>query len=199
MNGVVVVKADLVPAAEALARAGGFVGMDPTTPADYLPIAEIDIPGAPSYALSEVDLGAEFLDVAPDDALPRILERGRSPLTIEEGIAVLAQFPGRAEDGERVLPARLAPRRSPRSRPLAQRRPAEARLVLGGRAALVARLGLVRRARSRGLVRFCGRRLAGSFGGRVRPRAQQHGAETRGRGCEDRADEEGEVVAAGER
>ena len=29
--------------------------------------------------------------MTPDDALHRILERGRSPLTIEEGIAVLAQ------------------------------------------------------------------------------------------------------------
>ena len=43
--------------------------MDPTTPAEYAPIAEIEIPDAPSYALREVDLGAEFFDVTPDDAL----------------------------------------------------------------------------------------------------------------------------------
>ena len=63
MSGVAVVKAELVPAEDALARAGGFVGMDPTTPADYVPIAEIEIPDAPSYALRGVDLGAEFFDV----------------------------------------------------------------------------------------------------------------------------------------
>jgi Family of unknown function (DUF5701) len=32
--------------------------------------------------------------VTPDDALPRIAAAGRSPLTIEEGIAVLTHHPG---------------------------------------------------------------------------------------------------------
>jgi len=76
-----------------MARVGGFVGMDPTTPADYAPIAEIEIPDAPSYVLRDVDLGAEFFDVMPDDALPLILAQGRSPLTIDEGVAVLTQLP----------------------------------------------------------------------------------------------------------
>lgn len=64
-----------------------------TRPAEYAPIGELDIPAAASYVLRDVDLGAEFFDVTPDDALPVILERGRSPLTIEEGVAVLSQFP----------------------------------------------------------------------------------------------------------
>jgi hypothetical protein len=88
-----VVKAELTPVEEALARVGGFVGMDPTTPADYKPIVEVDIPAAASYTLRDVGLGAEFFDVTPDDALAEILARGRSPLTIEEGLAVLGQFP----------------------------------------------------------------------------------------------------------
>ena len=87
------VMAELEPADDALVRAGGFVGMDPTTPADYRPIAEIDIPDTPSYVLRGVDFGAEFFDVTPDDALAVILGRGRSPLTIAEGIAVLAHEP----------------------------------------------------------------------------------------------------------
>jgi Family of unknown function (DUF5701) len=90
---VTVVKAELTPVEDALRRVGGFVGMDPTTPADYAPIAQIEIPDAASYVLHDVDVGAEFFDVTPDDALPRILARGRSPLTIEEGIAVLLHEP----------------------------------------------------------------------------------------------------------
>ncbi len=86
---ILVRKDELAPAEEAMARTGGFVGMDPTTPAEYAPIAAIEIPDAPSYVLHDVDLGAEFFDVTPDDALTRILDRGRSPLTIQEGIAVL--------------------------------------------------------------------------------------------------------------
>jgi hypothetical protein len=93
MSGVTVVKAALVPVEDALARAGGFVGMDPTAPEDYVPIGEIELPDAPSYVIHDVDLGAEFFDVTPDDALGVILGRGRSPLTIEEGIAVLTAIP----------------------------------------------------------------------------------------------------------
>ena len=74
-------------------RAGGLVGMDPTVPADYTPIAQIDVPDAPSYVLRGVDLGAEFFDVTPEHAFPAILGRGRTPLTIDEGVAVLTQFP----------------------------------------------------------------------------------------------------------
>jgi Family of unknown function (DUF5701) len=90
---VAVVKAKLADTDDAMARVGGFVGMRPTMPVDYAPIAEVDVPDAASYVLRDVDLGAEFFDISLDDALPRILARGRSPLTIEEGIAVLAQFP----------------------------------------------------------------------------------------------------------
>ena len=115
MSGVTVVKAELVPAEDALARAGGFVGMDPTTPEDYVPIAEIEIPDASSYAIRDVDLGAEFFDVTPDDALGVILGRGRSPLTIEEGIAVLAREPDvlRTENAFSLLGSRRGDRRVP--------------------------------------------------------------------------------------
>ena len=74
-------------------RLGGFVGMAPAAPADFSPIAEVAIPDAPAYRLVDFDSGAEYFDVTPDAALPHMLARGRSPLTIEEGIAVLAQYP----------------------------------------------------------------------------------------------------------
>jgi hypothetical protein len=106
---------ELVPIEEAMARAGGLVGMDPTAPADYAPIAGLDIPDAASYVLHDVDFGAEFFDVTPEDALPAILGRGRTPLTIDEGVAVLTQFPGvlSAENAFSLLGSRRGDRRVP--------------------------------------------------------------------------------------
>ena len=37
--------------------------------------------------------GLDLRNVTPDDALPRILQAGRSPLTLQEGIALVAQRP----------------------------------------------------------------------------------------------------------
>jgi hypothetical protein len=90
---VVVAVAKLGSIEDAMARAGGFVGMDPTAPSDYEPISEVDVPGSASYRLIDVDTGADLFGVPPDEALPLILARGRSPLTIEEGVAVLLQDP----------------------------------------------------------------------------------------------------------
>jgi Family of unknown function (DUF5701) len=90
---VEVVRGEL-SAEEALASVGGFVGMHPAKPGEFEPIAEVELPDSPAYRLEDVDAGAEFFDVTPDDALTLILERGRSPLTIDEGIAVLLHLPG---------------------------------------------------------------------------------------------------------
>ncbi|MEX0659009.1 MAG: DUF5701 family protein [Egibacteraceae bacterium] len=61
--------------------------------APYRPIDEVGSPPAPVYALVDVDRGEEFRGVPPRDALPMILERGRSPLTIAEGIAFVLLYP----------------------------------------------------------------------------------------------------------
>jgi hypothetical protein len=97
-----------------MARLGGFVGMDPTNPADYRPIAEVDVPDVPAYRLVDFDPGTEFFDVTPDDALPRILARGRSPLTIDEGIAVLIHRPDVLQESAfSLLGSRRGDRRVP--------------------------------------------------------------------------------------
>ncbi|MET0937628.1 MAG: DUF5701 family protein [Gaiellaceae bacterium] len=100
---------------DVMARVGGFVGMDPTKPADYAPIADIEVTDAPSYVLREVDLGAEFFDVTPEDALPVILDRGRTPLTIDEGVAILAHFPDvlKTDNAFSLLGSRRGDRRVP--------------------------------------------------------------------------------------
>ena len=89
--------------------------MDPTAPEDYAPIAGLEIPETAVYRLVDFDAGAEFFDVPPDDALPQILARGRSPLTIEEGIAVLVADPNvlRERNSFSLLGSRRGDRRVP--------------------------------------------------------------------------------------
>jgi hypothetical protein len=97
-----------------MASVGGFVGMHPTSPDDYSPIPEIELPDTPAYRLVDFDAGAGFFDVTPDDALLQILARGRSPLTIDEGMAVLLHSPDvLAESAFSLLGSRRGDRRVP--------------------------------------------------------------------------------------
>jgi len=59
----------------------------------YVPIAAVEVPEAPAYLAVDVDLGLESRNVRPEDALRDILAAGRSPLTIDEGIALVLQQP----------------------------------------------------------------------------------------------------------
>jgi hypothetical protein len=61
--------------------------------AGYHPIESVTLPGGRLYALVDVERGEEFCDVRPQDALPVVLGRGRTPLTIDEGVALVTQFP----------------------------------------------------------------------------------------------------------
>lgn len=91
------VPADLtdVPAALAtVTREGrpGFVSADLADHERFVPIAGLDIPGS-SYLLVDVQRGDEYLNWTPDEALQAIRERGRTPLTVTEGVALLMQHP----------------------------------------------------------------------------------------------------------
>ena len=59
----------------------------------FVPIEAVELPDAPAYAVVDVDLGAASRNVRPEDALRDILAAGRSPLTIDEGIALMLQQP----------------------------------------------------------------------------------------------------------
>jgi hypothetical protein len=50
-------------------------------------------PPATSYLLVDVERGEEFCNVPPEDATRTIRSRGRMPLTIDEGIALVTQVP----------------------------------------------------------------------------------------------------------
>jgi hypothetical protein len=71
----------------------GFLSLTPRTPADFRPIERLGIPAGDAYLLIAIDRGRETLNLPPEQALPMITARGRSPLTIEEGIAILTHYP----------------------------------------------------------------------------------------------------------
>ena len=97
-------------------------------PEGLAPYRPIDLVGpAPSrlYALLDVDRGEEFRDVRPRDALPVIAGRGRTPLTIGEGVATVLAHPAMLERnrcfmlsgsrrGDRRVPALWISRRAPK-------------------------------------------------------------------------------------
>ena len=94
----VVVRSGLVGVGDALSlvKHGGKPGnfsMHPVEPEDFQAIDSIHMPAGDVYLLIDFDRGGESLNVAPQDALKTLAERGRSPLTIDEGVAILTQYP----------------------------------------------------------------------------------------------------------
>jgi hypothetical protein len=71
----------------------GFTTMDDDDLARFRPLPALDLPSAP-YLLVDVDTGPDTLNLPPAEALPRIEEAGRSPLTLAEGLALLVSDPG---------------------------------------------------------------------------------------------------------
>lgn len=82
----------------------------------FVPIDSVKLPDERAYLLLDVDRGEEFCGVVPEDAMATIAERGRTLLTIEEGIAFVTQYPaalaknkcfslGGSRSGDRRVPA----------------------------------------------------------------------------------------------
>ncbi len=61
--------------------------------ATYHPLPELGVPRSRAYLVTGVERGEEFCGVRPDEALPVIRSRGRTPLTLDEGIAVVTHAP----------------------------------------------------------------------------------------------------------
>jgi Family of unknown function (DUF5701) len=96
-----------------LDRNHGEAGLTP-----YRPLPELRVPAARAYLLVDVQRGEEFCGVRPVDAVQVIAGRGRTPITILEGIALVTLFPALLErnkcmmlagsrrgDGDRRVPA----------------------------------------------------------------------------------------------
>ena len=95
---VIVLTADMTPISamlDRIVRAGksAIERLYPKTPADFRPIDTLALPGGHAYLALDIDRGAALLNVTPDAALEAIAMQRRSPLTIEEGIALLTHYP----------------------------------------------------------------------------------------------------------
>lgn len=90
----------------------GYVDLRPRGPQDFE--AVVPLPGGP-YFVEEVDTGKEFFGVAPRQALAAIIDAGRSPLTIAEGVALVLAHPGllRTRNCFQMLGSRAGDKRIP--------------------------------------------------------------------------------------
>lgn len=59
----------------------------------FQPIEAVSLPSGPAYHLHDIELGEASRNVTPERALTDILAAGRSPLTIDEGIALMLRQP----------------------------------------------------------------------------------------------------------
>lgn len=101
-NAILALHPKLAPAralAPLLRHAGkaGFVVSDLTDLEQFEPITAVTIPDAPLYLIHDVDRGDDLRNWSPDESLPTLLDRERTPLTINEGISWLLQEPKRLE------------------------------------------------------------------------------------------------------
>lgn len=95
---VIVVKREWMGAEDAMARVErqgkpGVTKLYPRTADDFQCIEKVSLPEGAAYLLVDIDRGQESLNVTPKVALEQIWAAGRSPLTIEEGIALVTHYP----------------------------------------------------------------------------------------------------------
>jgi hypothetical protein len=116
---LVVVRSALVPTVDAVERfevrgKAGWTDMSGELDG-YRPIEGVEVPDVPAYLLTDIDTGAATLNVTPDDALPVIRAAGRTPLTIDEGVALVTHVPAvlTARNAFQALGSRAANKRVP--------------------------------------------------------------------------------------
>ncbi len=95
---VIVIKSDWVAPDQAILLSElkgkkAFTSMAGDDIKNFRSIDEIKIPQGPAYLILDIDTGQETLNVTPDEALKILAGKARSPLTIEEGIALITHYP----------------------------------------------------------------------------------------------------------
>ena len=113
---VVIPDLPIVPVLASVHGTGGagFTTMEPDDLSRFRPLRELRIPAAP-YLLLDVDLGPDTLNVPPAQVLPLLIDAGRSPLTVAEGVAVLVSDHGvlRSRNCFSLLGSRAGDKRVP--------------------------------------------------------------------------------------
>jgi Family of unknown function (DUF5701) len=95
---VIIVKSELVPAETAVQlveRKGkkGFTILDADDLKAFKSVEIVKIPAGMAYLVMDIDTGAKTLNVTPDEAMKLLRSENRSPLTIDEGIALVTHYP----------------------------------------------------------------------------------------------------------
>lgn len=95
---VIVIRSTLISVSEAMERVErqgkpGITRLFPREPEDFRPIDTMIIPDAAVYLLVDIDRGKTNINLPPVEAMPMIANAGRSPLTIDEGIAIVTHYP----------------------------------------------------------------------------------------------------------
>jgi hypothetical protein len=100
---VIVSRQELIPADTAMRlverrRKTGSSVIDPDELRRFEPIPTVEVPDGLVYLLIDIDVGWETRNLSADEALRQIEGRGRSPLTLEEGIALVTHYPDVVDD-----------------------------------------------------------------------------------------------------
>lgn len=95
---VIVVKHTMVAADQAMSLVEkdgkqGLTKLFPHQPTDFDTLPEILIPSSDIYLIMDIDRGKATINLPPNKAMELIKEAGRSPLTIDEGIAIVTHYP----------------------------------------------------------------------------------------------------------
>lgn len=95
---VITVKSTLVPTDTmmSLVEKDGKEGVKKLFPhetSDFDTIPDVNIPDTQVYLLLDIDRGKENINLPPSEALKKIIEKNRSPLTIDEGVSIVTHYP----------------------------------------------------------------------------------------------------------
>lgn len=71
----------------------GITKLFPHTSTDFTTIDKISIPDKKAYLILDIDRGKETRNIRPEDAFLMITDNHRSPLTIDEGVAIVTHYP----------------------------------------------------------------------------------------------------------
>ncbi|MDQ0892360.1 hypothetical protein QFZ81_007448 [Paenibacillus sp. V4I9] len=91
----------------------GFSVMDADDIKRFKPIEGIELPTGLAYLAVDIDTGKETLNITPNEAIKTITNESRTPLTLEEGIALITHFPDilQKNNGFSLLGSRCGDRR----------------------------------------------------------------------------------------
>lgn len=95
---VIVVSNKVVPTEFAMTHTNkdgkdGIVNLYPLEPKNFNPIKEVSIPKQSTYLILNIDRGEQNINLPPNEAFELIHKENRSPLTIDEGVAIVTHYP----------------------------------------------------------------------------------------------------------